>query len=131
MKLCRSSGAEEQDQSLPGAGAVAVTQFMTQAGKSQGKIRAFSPDLQEQLFWVTAKAEVTQVSISGVVNGTPGAVCRNNGVLCLVIFPIFSSLQLPVDDFVLNSSSWIRSLLLCPLAFETCNILWQNFRGQK
>lgn len=124
----------ERDQSLLGTGAVAVTQFMTQVGKSQGKTRAFSglvDDLQEQLFWVTAKAEVTQVSISRVVNGTPGAVCRNNGVLCLVIFPIFSSLQLPVDVFVLNSPSWIHSLLLCPLAFETCNILWQNFRGQK
>lgn len=40
-----------------------MTQFMTQAGKSEGKTRAFSglvDDLQEQLFRVTAKAEVTR-----------------------------------------------------------------------
>lgn len=88
-------------------------------------------DLQERLLWATAKAEGTQASIPGVVNGTPGAVGGNNGEPGLVVFPIFSSLRSPVDDFVPNSPSWIHSPLLCPLAFETCNILWQNFRGKK
>lgn len=41
VKLCSSSGAEEPGQSLLGAGAVAVTQFVTQAGKSEGKTSIF------------------------------------------------------------------------------------------